>query len=131
MSPLLFQQFRNSLSYLWLIAAAGYLAVSASQAVIRNYHSQEEINDLEAHLADLKLEKQRLDALVIYYKTDAYKEKQLRQNLLLAKPNETVYALPEAGNVRSLEDEALKPASAHVAVATVDPYWQQWLDYLF
>lgn len=133
MSPLLFQKLKHSAGYIWLVVAAGYLAVSAGQAVIRNYHSQEEIKQLETRLAGLKLEKQRLEALIVYYKTDTFKEKELRRSLLLIRPGERVYALPEEGKVRSFEDELLKPAEqllAEQAPKSEDPYWKQWMAYV-
>ena len=125
------QRFRNSVGYLWLIVAAGYLAISAGQSVVRNYHSQQDIQGLQHELADLQLEQQRLNALNVYYETDAYKEKQLREDLLMIKPGERVYALPESGNVKSLEDEVLKPTTPDLPQKQVDPYWQQWVNYLF
>jgi|GEM_PF-6606888 len=133
MAPQFLQRFRNSFSYLWLIAVAGYLSVSAGQAMIRNYQSQQQIANQQKQLASLQLEKQRLEALLVYYKTDSYKEIELRQNFLLVMPGERVYALPESGNVRSLEDEAL---TGDVADTTVrkpqsdEPDWRQWFNYL-
>jgi cell division protein FtsB len=125
---------RHSFNYLWLIAVAGYLVVSAGQAMLRNYNSQQQISTLQQKLSELNLEKQRLEALLVYYKTDTYKEKALRENLLLVRPEERVYALPESGNVRSLEDEVLQPAEKQVAqrsLENAEPSWRQWIDYLF
>jgi len=133
MAPQLAQRFRNSFSYLWLVVVAGYLTVSAGQAMVRNYQSQQQIVSLQRQLASLQLEKQRLDALLVYYNTDSYKELELRQDFLLVMPGERVYALPESGNVRSLEDEALagdQQTSTTRTKQSDEPDWHQWLDYL-
>jgi cell division protein FtsB len=128
----LFRYLQLSFNYLWLIAAATYLAVSASQAVVRNYQSQQITLELKQKLAVASLEKQKLEALIVYYKTDAFKEKELRRALLLAKPNEKVYALPESYNPKNLDQLTVAKSSvpkvkAEIAQTNVE----QWVAYLF
>ena len=133
MNSALINRFKNSLSYLWLIVVAGYLIVSAGQAMVRNYRSQQQTDTLQQQLSDLQLEQQRLEGLLVYYNTDTYKEQALRQNFLLVMPGERVYALPESGNVRSLEAEALQPVQQPTSAQqkqSIAPDWQQWLNYL-
>ena len=125
-------RLRQSASYLWLIAAAVYLGVSAGQTVLRSYASKQEISDLQQKLANAQLEKQRLQALIVYYNTDGFKEKELRRAMLLAMPNETVYALPESNHNKSLEDEVTSPDVTKATTKTVsnEPNWKLWWEYL-
>jgi cell division protein FtsB len=128
----LLRYLQLSLNYLWLIAAATYLAVSASQAVVRNYQSQQITLELKGKLAAASLEKEKLTALIVYYKTDAFKEKELRRALLLAKPTEKVYALPESYNPKSLDQLAVaSTVTPKVAQEIAKTNAEQWLSYLF
>jgi cell division protein FtsB len=120
---------RSSASYLWLIGIAVYLAISAGQAVLRNYQSQQETKRLNAELETRKEEKERLEALVVYYNTDVYREKELRRALLLKKPGERVYALPESAVALELEQQ-VKKATDSIDPRRALPSWRQWVDYV-
>lgn len=125
---------RHSLNYLWLVAAAVYLSISAAQAVSRNYSSKQELARLEAQLVELEVEKTRLEALLVYLQTDSYKEKELRRALLLVKPGEKVYALPESAHPQSLEEAAsgtVVAVTPETEAAQSQPIWRQWVEYLF
>ncbi|MBU6388966.1 septum formation initiator family protein [Patescibacteria group bacterium] len=123
---------RQSVAFLWLVVVAGYLMVQAGQAFYQNYQSQQTTQSLQADLAQKELEKERLQALLVYYQTDSYKEKELRQELLYKRPDEKVYALPESGLSVDLANEvvstgATKPAPPKPAN---EPIWRQWVNYL-
>lgn len=119
---------RGSVSYLWLVAAAVYLSVLAGQAVVRNYQSQQDTKHLEDQLTKLAQERDQLRALVVYYNTDSYKEKELRRALLLKQKDEKVYALPESSeNVAELTTEA--PNKDQITRSSL-PTWRQWVEYL-
>jgi cell division protein FtsB len=120
---------QSSFGYLWLIALAVYFSVSAGQAMYRNYQAQQEVDKLAQQLESAQLERERLEALVVYYKTDAFREKELRRSLLLKLPEEKVYALPESAASRRVEaEEAVRRQEEDVR--TDQPTWQQWIDYL-
>jgi cell division protein FtsB len=120
---------RRSASILWLVLVAAYLIVSATQAIIRNYHSQQDTALLQKQLADGQLEEQRLKALIVYYGTDSFKEKELRRTLLMKKPTEKMYALPESGVTRSTDD-AITTGQKSATAGIQLPIWQQWVVYL-
>jgi hypothetical protein len=122
------QTSRSFLSIVWLIVLAGYLMVSAGQAVYRSYESQKLTSDLQTQLDKDNQEKERLQALVIYYRTDSFKEKEMRRTLLLKRSNEKVYALPESGLSKTAEEEATNNQNQSKDIT--DPTWQQWVDYL-
>lgn len=132
MNSIFSSRLRSSLNYLWLAAAAVYLSVSAGRAMLNNYHSQQQIETLEQRAVTLKLEQQRLEALLVYLSTDAYKEKELRRALLLIRPGERVYALPESANPQILQDVAVNlPVKSQSAKDIDSTPWRAWIDYLF
>jgi hypothetical protein len=122
--------FQNSFSYIWLVVFAVYISVLAGQAMYRNYTSQKETDALKQQLVDAKLDKERWEALLVYYNTDAYKEKVLRESLLLRKPDEKVYALPESGVSQQAEQVAIARKDAADPRKSL-PTWRQWVEYLF
>ena len=121
--------FQTSVGYLWLVVLAVYFSVLAGQAMYRNYESQQVSNGLKQELADAQLERDRLSALVVYYTTDSFREKELRRSLLLKMPDEKVYALPESAIGRQVEQEqAVRRQLADPR--TSQPTWRQWIEYL-
>jgi cell division protein FtsB len=125
---------KQSVSFLWIIVVAIYLMYAAGQAVYHNYQNQQQTISLKNQLQSLQLEKVRLQSLLVYYQSDSYKEKELRQDLLLQMPDEKVYALPEGNNARSLENDVLNPlptlVKSNTHKTTNTPIWRAWYDYL-
>lgn len=113
-------------SWLWILILLIYISSSAVHSLVNNYQSEKEIASIKSQIKDLKLEKARLEALIAYYNTDAYKEKELRQRLLLKRPEEYVIAFPEDGEEKTGDgsSESKKQVSEPVR-----PNWQKWLDY--
>lgn len=126
----IFSWLQGSFGYVWLVVLAAYFSVLAGQAIYRNYQSQQVSDSLEAELIAAKLEKERLEALVVYYRTDAFKEKELRRTLLLKLPEEKVYALPESGIGLQVEEAEIARREEEERLSS-DPNWKQWLNYLF
>ena len=128
---------KDSASYIWIIPLAIYFSVSASQAVIKNYQSQEETKRLQTELDRAKREQQRLEALLIYFRTENFKEKELRRSLLLIKPGEKAYALHESGGSPDIQDPfsltwqgEVEPAGNKSGQSGL-PNWRKWLNRLF
>lgn len=122
--------FQGSFSYLWLVVLAVYISILAGQAIYRNYQSQQETNSLKQQLVAAQQERDRWAALLVYYSTDAYKEKVLRESLLLKRPDEKVYALPES-SVGQLADAVAAAKRQAPDPRTSLPVWRQWFEYLF
>lgn len=123
---------RRSFSFLWLILLAVYLTVLASQSVIRNYQSQQETKGLQTKLDQTVQERKRMEALLVYYQTDEYRDLVLRQSLLLRKGTEKLYMLPESSGSKSVEDEVSlgTPATPTTEPVSSQALWQQWLHYI-
>lgn len=122
---------RGSWSFLWLFFIAAYLMVMAGNAVYRNYQSQQETVRLKNELRSFQQEKERLEALLVYYRTDSFKEKELRRTLLLKKPNEVVYALPESSVAKKVEEELAERSDRGATEVSTLPIWRQWVNYIW
>jgi cell division protein FtsB len=122
---------RSSFAYVWLAVLAAYFVVLTGQSMLSSYHAQQDLNTLKGELFAKQQEQERLTALISYYQTDNYKEKILRQDLLLKMPNETVYALPESSIGIQAAQDVQTPAPASALPVSTDPYWKQWMHYLF
>lgn len=120
---------QTTFGYIWLILLAGYFSVLAGQSMYRNFLSQQDGKELRTQLDAAKLERERWEALLVYYQTDEFKEKELRRSLLLKLPNEKVYALPESGISHQIEEAAIAKKEKE-DVRLNQPTWKQWVDYL-
>jgi hypothetical protein len=124
---------RQSSGVFGLLLVAAYLSVSAGRAVYANYQEQQTILGLQGQLQAAQVQKERLQALLVYYNTTDYQELALRQDLLLQLPGEKVYALPQSSGAEiSDEDDTVTSDNAVVAPSkpSTDPFWKQWLTYL-
>ena len=124
-----FSFFKTSFSYIWLVVLAIYFGVLAGQAVLRSYGTEQDTKTLQNQLLTAQQDNERLKALVVYYQTDNYKEKELRSELLLKMPGEKVYALPESSVTQAADDVVVNPATSTPVESLPD--WQQWVQYLF
>lgn len=125
---------KHSFSYLWLVAFAIYLAFSAGQSVYKTYQANQETEALREKLSKTLLEKQRLDALLVYYQTDTFKEYEMRRAMLLKNPNEKVYALPEQSESGSIVDGVemalVQEQKKEVEDKKQQANWRQWYEFV-
>ena len=73
-----------------------------------------------------------MEALLVYYQTDEYRDLVIRQSLLLKKGDEHMYMLPESSGSKSVQDaETLATTAAQTpSGASHDPIWRQWVNYI-
>ena len=108
-----------------LVAAVGvYVAFVLYQTVYFNYKTNQQIKDLEAQQVKLREDKDRLGALVAYYKTDTFQELEARKKLGLKMPGEKVVKVEVE---KSSETNELKKSGPEEK--QTKPNWQLWIDY--
>lgn len=117
-------QSKDVVTFGALLIVGLYLLYSAGASLISNYQSQQEIVFAQNRIAELKLEKDRLQSLLVYYNTKSYQEIELRRRMLLKKPGETVVALRGDHPLTELTTDDQSPAPE-------EPAWRQWYDYYF
>lgn len=87
-----------------------YLIFLVYQALSFNYQASKKIKGLRHEAAILEQRRRQLEDLIVYYKTDTFKELEARKKLGMKKSGENVLI------VKTLEDEA----RAQVPKATIE-----------
>jgi cell division protein FtsB len=103
------------------------IAVSLAKEVIRKIEIQREISSLESEIADLEQHNTELTAMMAYFNSSTFQEKEARSKLNVVKPGETVVVLPSAGNGDAVTVTA---ATANSSLALL-PNYQKWFNYVF
>ena len=101
-----------------------YVALLLGKAFWANYQVNSQIKNLRLEIVKLEENNQQLQNYIAYYRTDAYREKALRQKLNYQKPGETVVATPRDNPVakRVIQTEEEK-------IITNRSNWQKWIAY--
>ena len=112
-----------------IIVVILYISLSVSRSVMKNYQINTHIKELENKIQQLELEKNYLQSLITYYKTDTFKELKTREELGYKKEGEHVLSVPVEN-----EQDALN--ATHVAARQEDsethlPNYQKWFKYFF
>jgi len=108
-----------------LVAVASMFFKYAS-AVYKDYQVESEIKNLESNILRLKEKNKKLEKLIEYLDTDAYKEIIAKSELNLRRPQEIVIAIKEEQNVEKKELEVFSPDSTYTQI----PIYRKWLEFL-
>lgn len=87
---------RNFLLFIGIIAAV-LLAVNSFKRILAFKDTSRRVEESEARLDSLKKENEKLKQELQYKLSDEYKEAEIRNKLGLAKPNETIFVIPDEG----------------------------------
>jgi cell division protein FtsB len=120
---------KRAWSTVFFIVIVVYLVFILSRSLWQNYKVNQEIKSLEQEVTTLEEENQRLKNLVLYYRTDSYKEKEARRKLLMKMPDEKVLALPETEyNHEQAEDQIDNEKDRD---KYQEPNYKLWIKYIF
>ena len=130
----IFSQFALFMIGLILLLAVSY---PTFKNITRQYHTNQEIKELEKEISDLENKKLHLNSLIEYLGSDEFTEEQARLNLNLKKPGEEVVVIaPEGESVIAATASppgtvfSLPGAEQKTAVTkTGNP--QKWWQYFF
>jgi len=114
---------RDKIVNLFLVIVVFLFIVSLFQTSVKIRRMNDEVKSRENQLARLKNEEEELKEKYKEITSSEYMEKQLRNNLNLAKDNEIILVLPE--------DEILKklvPPDTQETSYDMRPNWKKWLD---
>jgi cell division protein FtsB len=114
---------RDKIINLFLVIVVFLFTVSLFQTSVKIRRMNDEVKSRENQLARLKNEEEELKEKYKEITSSEYMEKQLRNNLNLAKDNEIILVLPE--------DEILKklvPPDTQETSYDMRPNWKKWLD---
>jgi len=76
-----------------------YMTLAVGRTIYSNVSLNKKIADLKSEVAKIEEENNRLQALVLYYKTDSFKEREARLKFGLVKPGEAVVNVPTTPEV--------------------------------
>lgn len=100
-----------------------YTIYISGKSFLRFQRINQEINRIQAEVAELEEKNLQLKNLIVYFQSQSYKEKELRERLGYRKPGEKViYILEkEEEQISQLKKEEEKKKTN----------WQLWIEYLF
>lgn len=99
-----------------------YVIYMSGKAFLRYQRLDQEIKKVEQEVSELEEENLRLKNLIVYFQSQSYKEKELRERLGYQKPGEKVIYFVDNNE----EEELSLPKEEEKK-----PNWKMWLDYLF
>jgi cell division protein FtsB len=114
---------RDKIINLFLLIVVVLFIISLIQTSVKIRRMNDEVKSRENQLARLKKEEGELKEKYEEITSSEYMEKQLRNNLNLAKDNEIILVLPD--------DEILKklvPPDVQEEGYDMRPNWKKWLD---
>ncbi len=106
-----------------------YVFFSVGRNVLKNYQMNQKINGLKEQIAVLDRQKAYLQNLMIYYRTDTYKELKAREELGYQKADEHVLSVPV-----EKEEQSLTEPNHFVTAPEAPPVianYQKWFNYFF
>ena len=109
-----------------LILICIVLMASLIKNIYKIKEAQEEINQLQARVEELREKNDGLKQSIEVAKSEEFIEKQLRDKLGLAKEGEIVIVLPEEEVLRKLA-----PEDEEEEVFLPDPNWKKWMKLFF
>lgn len=103
------------------------IAISLTKEVIRKIEIQREISSLESEIADLEAHNTELNAMMAYFNSSTFQEKEARSKLNLMEPGETVVVLPN----QAIEDTVSVAQANQNQGKGALPNYQKWFTYFF
>lgn len=105
----------------WIIVGlSGYLIVVLGRGLWEVTRAGERVKQAEKMTQELQLEQVKLQEQLVVVESEAFREQQIRDQLMLAKPGETVVVIPQEEKVAEVEQEE------KVAQENDLPNWQKW-----
>jgi cell division protein FtsB len=111
----------------WTILVV-YGLVMVGESTYENFSMNHQIAAANARIVTLENEEKDDQLDLVYYNSDAYKEIQARESLLLKGPGENVVALPVSQNEVNLRpfEDAPAQSTASAAAAPMSPLQSWW-----
>jgi len=104
-----------------------YVLFILGKAIWTNWQLNKQINDIGQQIADIKVQNKNLENLILYYKSDSFREVEARKKLGLKKAGETAIAVPAQNNENyNQETEAQKQGVSESPKEESTPNWQLW-----
>ena len=109
-----------------------YVFFILGRSIWINWQLRQNMQKLEAEIENINIEKKNMENLILYYKSDSFKEVEARQKLGLKKPGETVIAVKsKTSQDYATESQKQKQdiAARQSSQEEKSPNWQLWWEY--
>ena len=118
--------FSRVLIYLLIL----YTFFLLGKAVWTNYQLKQQTEQIQNEIANIQKQNKDLENLILYYKSDSFKEVEARRKLGLKKPDEKMVQVPvkKPGDFPS-EVQAQKESIQEPETVEKQPNWQLWWQY--
>ena len=104
-----------------------YIVFILGKAIWTNWQLNRQIHDMQQQIADINTQNKNLENLILYYKSDSFREVEARKKLGLKKPGEIAIAVPTQNNENyNQETEAQKQGVSETPKEENIPNWQLW-----
>lgn len=126
----IFQKAKNiltSFSKIATLVVALLVAISITRSVVRIISAQKQVEDARQELAEEVKKQQSLERQLADMQGLQFKEKEARDKLGLAKPNEVVIIMPDEDVLRRLSPRVQKGEPEELP----SPNWERWLKLFF
>jgi cell division protein FtsB len=108
-----------------LLALLIYISFLLYQAVYFNYQTSKKMKSLRSDIVTLNDQRDKLEDLIAYYKTETFAELEARKKLGLKMPGEKVVRVDVVE-----QNQPVESAAKDLAKSPQIPNWQKWIDYL-
>jgi len=109
-----------------------YILFLLGKSLFTNYQLRQSIQKLNEQIATLEQQKEDLNNLIVYYKSDSFKELEARRKLGLKRPDEKVYIVSGATTTTANFEEELKQEQEKVSSkekSSDKKNWALWWEY--
>ena len=113
------------LTFILLIA---YIIFLLGKTVWQNYGINKQITGLKDETSSLKEDNKKLENLIEYYQSNAYKETEARLKLGYQKPGERVYVIPDhkGNNAVTTETDIVKNENSDSGKPNYLKWWEMF-----
>lgn len=122
------RQIRSHLYILPFILILVYIIFLLGRTIWTNREINFRVKALHQEISLLEEENQKLQALITYYQSDSFKEKEARLKLGYQKPQEKVLIVPKESADNSQESGA---SSITENQSQLKPNYQTWWQFIF
>lgn len=105
-----------------------YILFILGKTIWQNYGINQEINNLEQDISQLREENKNLENLIKYYQSTTYKEQEARLKLGYQKQGEKVFIVPKTEEKSAPEQDKKEEKKNSLAV---EPNYLKWWRYFF
>jgi len=122
----LWELFSKILIYLVIL----YTLFILGKAIWTNWQLKKQTDDLQQQIAEIKIQNKNLENLILYYKSDSFREVEARKKLGLKKPGEVAIAIPaQTSKDYNQETATQKQGVSETPKEENIPNWQLWWQY--